>query len=187
MEGTNRPYQRFRASHYRARSSTASLFRLTGYTVAVPLCHAPAIDARGLARPEPARCRLTQRWEASLWLNGRQLYLGGFNSQVRRGQAGPGQAGPGQASRRAPPPPPQGSRLSSHSGRCGIMRAPTAGTAPHSAAVSLRAVLATACSPLGGMQSPRSAVMPGLPHHLPSPALPHLPADRSSGGCRPCI
>ena len=27
-------------------------------------------------------CRLTQRWEASLWLNGRQLYLGGFNSQA---------------------------------------------------------------------------------------------------------
>lgn len=26
-------------------------------------------------------CRLTNRWEASLWLNGRQLYLGGFNSE----------------------------------------------------------------------------------------------------------
>ena len=25
--------------------------------------------------------RLTQRWEASLWLNGKQLYLGGFNVQ----------------------------------------------------------------------------------------------------------
>ena len=32
--------------------------------------------------------RLTQRWEASLWLDGRQLYLGGFDAQlvsVRRG------------------------------------------------------------------------------------------------------
>uniref|UniRef100_A0A1D1ZV60 AP2/ERF domain-containing protein n=1 Tax=Auxenochlorella protothecoides TaxID=3075 RepID=A0A1D1ZV60_AUXPR len=28
-----------------------------------------------------SRHRLTQRWEASLWLNGRQLYLGGFNGQ----------------------------------------------------------------------------------------------------------
>jgi hypothetical protein len=26
-------------------------------------------------------CRLTQRWEASLWLSGRQLYLGGFDGQ----------------------------------------------------------------------------------------------------------
>ena len=25
--------------------------------------------------------RLTNRWEASLWLNGRQLYLGGFTSE----------------------------------------------------------------------------------------------------------
>lgn len=25
--------------------------------------------------------RLTQRWEASLWLDGKQLYLGGFNSE----------------------------------------------------------------------------------------------------------
>ena len=25
--------------------------------------------------------RLTKRWEASLWLNGRQLYLGGFNTE----------------------------------------------------------------------------------------------------------
>jgi hypothetical protein len=28
-----------------------------------------------------SRHRLTQRWEASLWLNGKQLYLGGFNIQ----------------------------------------------------------------------------------------------------------
>lgn len=28
-----------------------------------------------------SRHRLTQRWEASLWLNGKQLYLGGFNVQ----------------------------------------------------------------------------------------------------------
>ena len=28
-----------------------------------------------------SRHKLTQRWEASLWLNGRQLYLGGFNLQ----------------------------------------------------------------------------------------------------------
>jgi hypothetical protein len=28
-----------------------------------------------------SRHRLTQRWEASLWLAGRQLYLGGFDSQ----------------------------------------------------------------------------------------------------------
>lgn len=28
-----------------------------------------------------SRHRLTQRWEASLWLNGKQLYLGGFNAQ----------------------------------------------------------------------------------------------------------
>jgi len=26
--------------------------------------------------------RLTNRWEASLWLNGRQLYLGGFNTEA---------------------------------------------------------------------------------------------------------
>ena len=25
--------------------------------------------------------RLTQRWEASLWLSGRQMYLGGFQSE----------------------------------------------------------------------------------------------------------
>lgn len=29
-----------------------------------------------------SRHRLTQRWEASLWLEGRQLYLGGFDSQM---------------------------------------------------------------------------------------------------------
>jgi len=29
-----------------------------------------------------SRHRLTQRWEASLWLEGRQLYLGGFDSQL---------------------------------------------------------------------------------------------------------
>ena len=29
----------------------------------------------------PAVYRLTNRWEASLWLNGRQLYLGGFDSE----------------------------------------------------------------------------------------------------------
>lgn len=28
-----------------------------------------------------SRHRMTQRWEASLWLNGRQLYLGGFDTQ----------------------------------------------------------------------------------------------------------
>ncbi|KAL4424449.1 hypothetical protein ABPG77_006387 [Micractinium sp. CCAP 211/92] len=37
---------------------------------------APALQYRGVSRH-----RLTQRWEASLWLSGRQLYLGGFNSQ----------------------------------------------------------------------------------------------------------
>ncbi len=26
-------------------------------------------------------CRLTQRWEASLWLSGKQLYLGGFERE----------------------------------------------------------------------------------------------------------
>ena len=41
------------------------------------LCSLPANSFT--AGPE---CRLTQRWEASLWLNGRQLYLGGFNSQA---------------------------------------------------------------------------------------------------------
>ena len=35
-------------------------------------------------------CRLTHRWEASLWLHGRQLYLGGFNGQVRGGHLGGG-------------------------------------------------------------------------------------------------
>lgn len=48
-------------------------------------------DAPEAASPPPggrtsnyrgvSRHRLTKRWEASLWLNGRQLYLGGFNSQ----------------------------------------------------------------------------------------------------------
>ena len=28
-----------------------------------------------------AHARLTQRWEASLWLTGKQLYLGGFESE----------------------------------------------------------------------------------------------------------
>lgn len=32
-------------------------------------------------------CRLTNRWEASLWLNGRQLYLGGFNSEADAARA----------------------------------------------------------------------------------------------------
>jgi hypothetical protein len=31
--------------------------------------------------------RLTNRWEASLWLNGRQLYLGGFNSEADAARA----------------------------------------------------------------------------------------------------
>lgn len=32
--------------------------------------------------PHPSQIyRLTNRWEASLWLNGRQLYLGGFDSE----------------------------------------------------------------------------------------------------------
>lgn len=26
-------------------------------------------------------CRMTERWEASLWLKGRQVYLGGFSSE----------------------------------------------------------------------------------------------------------
>lgn len=26
-------------------------------------------------------CRLTQRWEASIWLSGKQLYLGGFHAE----------------------------------------------------------------------------------------------------------
>lgn len=34
-----------------------------------------------------SRHRLTQRWEASLWLNGRQLYLGGFDSQADAAKA----------------------------------------------------------------------------------------------------
>lgn len=31
--------------------------------------------------------RLTNRWEASLWLKGRQLYLGGFNSEADAARA----------------------------------------------------------------------------------------------------
>lgn len=34
-----------------------------------------------------SRHRLTQRWEASLWLNGRQLYLGGFDAQIDAARA----------------------------------------------------------------------------------------------------
>jgi hypothetical protein len=34
-----------------------------------------------------SRHRLTQRWEASLWLNGRQLYLGGFDAQIDAAKA----------------------------------------------------------------------------------------------------
>jgi len=34
-----------------------------------------------------SRHRLTQRWEASLWLAGRQLYLGGFDSQTDAAKA----------------------------------------------------------------------------------------------------
>lgn len=32
-------------------------------------------------------CRLTQRWEASLWLEGRQLYLGGFQTELDAARA----------------------------------------------------------------------------------------------------
>ena len=35
----------------------------------------------GLASMGCACTRLTQRWEASLWLTGKQLYLGGFESE----------------------------------------------------------------------------------------------------------
>ena len=31
--------------------------------------------------------RLTQRWEASLWLEGRQLYLGGFQTELDAARA----------------------------------------------------------------------------------------------------
>jgi len=34
-----------------------------------------------------SRHRLTQRWEASLWLNGKQLYLGGFDVQEEAARA----------------------------------------------------------------------------------------------------
>ena len=32
-------------------------------------------------------CRLTQRWEASLWLAGKQMYLGGFQDEDNAGRA----------------------------------------------------------------------------------------------------
>jgi len=32
-------------------------------------------------------CRLTYRWEASLWLDGRQVYLGGFATEVEAARA----------------------------------------------------------------------------------------------------
>lgn len=35
----------------------------------------------GCVGKEVLKSRLTQRWEASLWLNGKQLYLGGFESE----------------------------------------------------------------------------------------------------------
>ena len=34
-----------------------------------------------------AVCRQTFRWEASLWLNGRQLYLGGFQTEEEAAHA----------------------------------------------------------------------------------------------------
>ncbi len=43
---------------------------------------APAAVFRGVSRH-----RLTQRWEASLWLDGRQLYLGGFDAQLAAARA----------------------------------------------------------------------------------------------------
>ena len=48
--------------------------------------HLPAQYILLLSSPTHAACelaphRLTQRWEASLWLAGRQLYLGGFDGQ----------------------------------------------------------------------------------------------------------
>ena len=33
------------------------------------------------------RCRLTYRWESSLWLSGRQVYLGGFGSEEEAARA----------------------------------------------------------------------------------------------------
>ena len=32
-------------------------------------------------------CRLTYRWEASLWLDGRQVYLGGFATEEEAARA----------------------------------------------------------------------------------------------------
>jgi hypothetical protein len=52
----------------------------------------PGEEAQGSAQNSKAfrgvsRHRLTQRWEASLWLNGKQLYLGGFDAQEEAARA----------------------------------------------------------------------------------------------------
>ena len=36
---------------------------------------------------EMGACRLTQRWEASLWLAGKQMYLGGFQDEYDAARA----------------------------------------------------------------------------------------------------
>lgn len=55
-------------SRYRGGSSSSKLLK--------PNAQIMKKSFRGVSRH-----RLTQRWEASLWLNGKQLYLGGFNVQ----------------------------------------------------------------------------------------------------------
>lgn len=40
-----------------------------------------------VSRLHTRHCRLTQRWEASLWLEGRQLYLGGFQTELDAARA----------------------------------------------------------------------------------------------------
>ena len=52
----------------------------------------PGDESQGSAQNNKAfrgvsRHRLTQRWEASLWLNGKQLYLGGFDVQEEAARA----------------------------------------------------------------------------------------------------
>lgn len=83
--------------HFILTSSTSHHHNLSP-PPAAPRRHQPRPSKASSAAVDPgaatgqtfrgvSRHRLTQRWEASLWLAGRQLYLGGFDGQVDAARA----------------------------------------------------------------------------------------------------
>lgn len=104
-----------------------------------------------------ARCRLTQRWEASLWLNGRQLYLGGFNSQAGQGTAGQGGVGAGIAQHGVPPP--RGPNLLQH-----LPCRPCLAPAPQEDAAHAYDLAALACKGLDAQVPLARPARPALSH-----------------------